>query len=373
MRVLAFLDNASVMNILVRYLDDVDLAVEKRWVKLGAISTERARYYVDWPIWKMREFLRDVSKNYDLIHTTAWRGAMATYLESLPYTVHLQGGDIRREYWRDPLRRAIYRDVLLASRGTAVSTPDLIDYAKKAELEGDPVWIPNPLDPEILSNLDESEAMMLREELLGGKEILIFSPTRIDPIKGITKIFEVMRMILEEYRNVAYVQVSWTKGMGSKLIKLAPKGTKFLPIIPRNRLPLYYMASDIVLGQMGLGMYGMTEIEAASLAKPVLVYVNKSYFNNDIPFQPHDNSVSALKRSIEEMIVDERRRREYGESLREYVSRNHDPRSISEKLRIFWERSLNQESMLPRMKGVASLLTYAFDSIKVLKYRWRSR
>ncbi len=365
------MDNASVMNTLAKYLEDFDLAVERRWIDLGVLAFDRAKFFVDWPIWSMRKFLSEVAAGYDLVHTTAWRGAIATYLECLPYTIYLQGSDIRSEYWRDPVRRRLYRNILLSSRGVAVSTPDLIEYVERTNLGLQAPWIPNPLDPLFLQTPPKDEVESLRERLLGEGDLLVFSPTRIDGGKGIDKIFKAMRLVMEEY-DVTYVQVRWIKGKGAELMKLAPENTVFIPPIARKDIPLYYAASDVVIGQMGVGMYGMTEIEASSMGKPVTVYVKPEHFDEEVPFIPKEGTTDALTEALRALITDEGFRKEYGARLRSYVMERHHPDVVSDRMRQFWIRSLETEPRRrcsPRKWEV--ILPYLHDIAKLLASRLR--
>ena len=370
MRILAFLDNASVMNIIAGLLDEVDFVAEKRWRSLGALSDDNAIDFVDWEIWKMRKYLREKAPCYDLVHTTAWRGGLAAYLEKVPYTLHLHGSDIRSEFWRaDPIRRRAYRKVLYSALGVAISTPDLMHFATKAGLKKSEVtWIPNPVDPMFLKKPDDKRVQQIRADLIGNKELLLFSPNRLDPVKGISTIFKAIRSLQQNY-DFAFVQIKWTKGGGDLFLRELPEGTKLISPIRREDFPAYLAASDIVIGQAKAGVYGMTEIEAAILGKPVTVYVNPSMYPVTPPFLPRKEGWKSLRDVLERLISEPAFREKYSIAGRSYVMSHHSPTSVAEKMKEFWERIADLEKLATKRGLSDSLLgvmVICFDLAKKL-------
>lgn len=367
MKILAFLDNASVMNIIAGILDEVDFVAEKRWKALGILSDDNAIDFVDSEIWKMRKYLRERAHHYDLVHTTAWRGGLAAYLEKIPYTLHLHGSDIRSDFWSaDPLRRWAYRKVLFSAIEVAVSTPDLIPFVKIAGLEKRVSWIPNPVDPMFLKEPDEERIREIRENLLKERELLLFSPNRLDPIKGITTIFKAIKSLQREH-NFTFVQINWTKRGGEAFLKELPDNTRLILPTKRKGFPAYLAASDIVIGQAKVGVYGMTEIEAAILGKPVTVYTNPSFYSEIPPFNPKESSWKSLRDFLEKLITEPEFREKYGREVRTYVMSHHSPTSVAQSMVGFWETAI--EIKEGKIRGsssdkILSTMVFAFDLLK---------
>ena len=150
-----------------------------------------------------------------------------------------------------------------------VSTPDLLEYCRKFELEC--TWLPNPIDPNVI---DKAKYRKYPNDACK-----IFIPTRFDYTKELNKFFDPFIQLAMGFRDVK-CEVTWiiwpntisdVKPIYSKLKNLQLSKVHLLPLLDRGRLIKMYLDHNIVIGQFKLGALGMTELEALASLNYVLM------------------------------------------------------------------------------------------------------
>jgi len=79
-----------------------------------------------------------------------------------------------------------------------VSTPDLLEYCRKFELEC--TWLPNPIDPIVIDKA--------KDRKYASDVCKIFIPTRFDHTKALNKFFDQFIRLATEFRNVK-CEITW--------------------------------------------------------------------------------------------------------------------------------------------------------------------
>lgn len=135
------------------------------------------------------------------------------------------------------------------------------------------VWLHNPLDPIIFSELKS------RTKPWSTDSKIIFIPTRFDRIKGLNTFFDLLidglhknTKILSD--SVLYI-IAWpntASEMNSYINFLRNKGVKIkiLSLLSRKELLEMYYKSNIVVGQFVSGILSLTELEALALQNYVI-------------------------------------------------------------------------------------------------------
>jgi len=145
------------------------------------------------------------------------------------------------------------------------TTPDLIHYS--SIIGRDILHLPQPINTQVFNDKAQGN------EMLPGDPV-VFSPTRLADNKGAMNIIELLAKIVTNYPSSRVYQIMWgnTEYLSLLLKRIPSKNLKFVGKMSRDLLPSWYVSSDIVIGQMELGVVGNIELEAMSCRVPVLIY-----------------------------------------------------------------------------------------------------
>jgi glycosyltransferase involved in cell wall biosynthesis len=184
----------------------------------------------------------------------------------------LHGTDIRSLIQRKPgdLKRRLLTAALKSSDMVLATTHDLLKYSSVIEKEI--FHLPLPIDTRIFNG-----GAPKNKELIGNP--IVFSPTRLTDLKGADAIVRILERIVANYPSSHIYQVGWgNQSYLSRLLnKIPSKNLTIVGLIRRDQMPSWYVTSDIVIGQLGLGILSMVELEALSCGTPVVAY--DKYYN----------------------------------------------------------------------------------------------
>jgi glycosyltransferase involved in cell wall biosynthesis len=215
------------------------------------------------------------SRDVDLINSNNYASWVAAEISGkvlgLPHVITLHGTDIRNlmHDTMSAVKRALLVRTLKASDIILATTTDLLPYSS---IIGKQIHhLPQPI------NTDMFNCHAPGNKLLFGDPV-IFSPTRLQNIKGASDIIDTLRRIVQTYPHSHVYQVEWGDPQNISLLssKVPSKNLTFVKFLPREQLPSWYGATDVVIGQMNTGTLGYTELEAMSCGTPVVVY-DKNY------------------------------------------------------------------------------------------------
>lgn len=103
--------------------------------------------------------------------------------------------------------------------------------------------------------------------------------------------------------------------------------------LPQEEAKKLYRRADIVVDQLLMGTYGVFAIEMMALGKPVIAYLTdemKESFPEDLPVI--SATTTDIKDVLEDLIVNEEKRKEIGEKGAAYVRKYHDCRRNAQVL-----------------------------------------
>ena len=137
----------------------------------------------------------------------------------------------------------------------------------------------------------------------------------MDQWKGHEIIWEALRLMRNRARVTVY-QSDWGwEPNYSHFKRNAPENVRFIRAVARARIAEYYRGASLVIGQMKIGHFGMTEVEAAACGVPVVVYLQ----DKKTPFLPKESDPRSLAEAIDGLVEDEKMRETYAESCTKYV------------------------------------------------------
>ncbi len=266
------------------------------------------------------KFVRKMSQTYGFFHAELGY-AVACNAAEVPFGIHIHGvTDIALLFPRTALGRFLKRPYMQALMNASyiVCHPAVIEVIRN--LRKDALSLPLPVDADQFN--DHVEPFFF------GQGVSIFSPGRMDRWKGHEVTWNALRLMKNRARVTVY-QSDWGWEPEYSFFKRsAPENVKFIPIVPREEIASRFRGATLVMGQMKLGHFGMTEMEAGACGAPVLVYLQ----DESTPFLPKHNDPQSLADAIDLVIEDEELRARYAQSCREYVLSFSGVAAVSEEL-----------------------------------------
>lgn len=169
--------------------------------------------------------------------------------------------------------------------------------------------IPVGADGEAWPKIDQEEA---KKELgLYGRWVVYTSPLRLP--KGILNVLEAVNQIKNKYPNllvlVTGVTDQQTQGQVQPFVRehRLEKHFRYVGLVPRDRLPFYYAASDVVvLASLEEEGWGITLLEGMMAGRPVICSPSGAMpeLVGDKGIILKENTPGHLARALEELIED---------------------------------------------------------------------
>lgn len=253
------------------------------------------------------KFVKTMANRFGLFHAELGY-AVACDAARTPYGVHIHGvTDLDLLFPKTALGSLLkrrYREALAGAR-YVVCHPAVASRIRS--LRADAITMPLPIDTDQFN-----EAVPPHDF---GVPIPIFSPSRMDQWKGHETIWEAIR-IMRTRDKVVIFQTDWGwQPKYSAFRSSAPSNVRMIPLVKREEVASYYRGATIVIGQMKIGHFGMTELEAAACGAPVVVWLEDEH----TPFIPKTADPQALADAMDKLVEDEGFRRRYSSSCRDFA------------------------------------------------------
>jgi glycosyltransferase involved in cell wall biosynthesis len=233
--------------------------------------------------------------HFDVVHVHYARLGMVGPLTGRPYAIHVHGTDIRgvrpRSFWGRETAPLLRRAGLVY-----YATPDLEQWVRP--FRDDAILLPNPIETDRFRPLAADDpARPTRRDLLVG--------VRLAPIKGLTTILEVLRMLAAERPATTITIVAQGEGVEAARAVAGPNATIVAPA-SRDELAELMRGHRLALGQFLVGAMGNYEIEALSTGVPVVMRFDQgSAYTTQPPVANAADAGQAVAR-ICELLDDER-------------------------------------------------------------------
>lgn len=264
----------------------------------------------------------------DVIYTGS--SPYAAYFSGKPYCVVSVGGDLQFDCGRgDDLGKVMHLS-FNAARFLFVSNPHTLGHSRRFGLTNG-VYLPYPMDD---NRYCPGEGKVRRVwDQKYGKGIYVLTTARLDKnVKGHDNtFFDALVDAASKQGNLKFVFLGWGESFNEFQKKLAAAGlinqVIILPPVGKKKLIDYYRSCDIVSDQFVYGYYGATALEAAAVAKPVIMKMRneqyKSLYDGDIA--PVENCSTPIE--VNRLLIDLANRPDYiltkGAEMRKWLVRNH--------------------------------------------------
>jgi glycosyltransferase involved in cell wall biosynthesis len=252
--------------------------------------------------------------SYDAVHVHFVSQGFVGAASGRPFFLHAHGSDLHLNL-SNPLLRAWSRMWMRRARGIFYVTPNLLpylrDYADKAAL------VPNPVDTARFKNIATPERLA---------NVLVFM--RLDPIKGAETVFAAIDDIA---RLAQIAAMDWGPLANGYREKFGAK-IQFVAPVAHSEVPALLGRFDAVIGQMGQGVPGLSELEALAAGRVVLMRLDSSLAGADPPPVVNVTDGGALVEQIGALQADPPQLRRLSSAGRAWVERNHSLRAHAEVL-----------------------------------------
>jgi glycosyltransferase involved in cell wall biosynthesis len=308
MRILHVNDIANVGATLVDGLVRLGHDAELRRLRLVAKRRSTAAKLLASPL-RLQEWL-DVNRQvksggYDVVHIhfayLGWLGILGHY----PYFLHCHGSDVRRDL-HDRLRRWPIITSLRRARAVFFVTPDLASIVRP--LRPDAIFLPDPVNTDRFTPSPNPKC----------PRILIGSG--LFPIKRVDIAFEAIQTLLARHPEVQVTAID--QGTERQRYYGTP-GVTFIPPVPHQEMPALIQAHDLVVGQFGLGILSMVELESMACGKPVVCYFSYAGWYPEPPPVWSANQPVQAADHLSALIGDPALRRRSGEQSRAWIETHH--------------------------------------------------
>lgn len=242
---------------------------------------------------------------YDIVHIHWLSLGIVGVLAGRPFFAQAHGSDLHSNL-NNPVYRSVTRLVLRRATKVFYVTPNLRDYMREVDYKL--VYLPNPVDVEAIGRQCTPPSQV--------SKVLIF--TRLDPIKGVDRIFPAVERLSEQVELTA---LDWGSLAGDYVQKYG-RWVHFVRPVPHSGIGAFLSQFDVVIGQMRQGVLGLMEIEALAAGRPLIAAVDQSLYDNPPPVisaSGADGLVGAIERlkgAPDELA-------ERSRQGREWASRNH--------------------------------------------------
>lgn len=272
-----------------------------------------------WYLLKMLGYTLVCIVKYDVFHLHCRQSLLPKHMD-LPI-LKMFGKKIYFEYHGTEIRR---KSIACEKNPNwaGVDMPDenaLLNNAKHLLKYADGVIIhdnellphfPEGCSPFIVPLRMDVEELTKEEPIPHEKLTILHAPTN-SAVKGSAFVNEAVEELKKKY-DFEYIQVQG---------------------LPQEEAKKLYRKADIVVDQLLMGTYGVFAIEVMALGKPVIAYLTdemKESFPEDLPVV--SATTTDIKDVLEDLIVNEEKRKELGEKGVAYVRKYHDLRRNSQVL-----------------------------------------
>jgi len=292
-------------------------------------------------------FLKSIINKYDIIQAYGNEVITAVLAASEKPLVSFEHGTMRDILLADSSTNRLLILAYNKSKKCIITNPDGKITADKIGLNNY-VFIPHPVDTEKFSPHETKFRKKIMDET--GAELIFFAPARNDWwIKNNDKIIEAFSDYLKNAeKKTVLIFCEWGRDIEKSknyINKLGiGKYVIWTPPLSKTILAEHYNASDVVLDQFLLGVFGGIPPEAMACAKPVITKfdweVNKWAWPEKPPVVPAASSQEIFE-SMKLLAQNENLRKELGKRGRIWMEKYHSWELVAEKQIKIYKEILN--------------------------------
>lgn len=256
----------------------------------------------------------------DVVHLHWARYAPFIDAGGIPLVVHVHGSDAR--FRGSSLAGRLVARSLRRAAAVLVSTPDLLEHVPPGAR-----YLPNPVDVGRFAPGAEAHPSVGVAPVGGEGRPVVFLFARLTAIKGAEQLVAVASAIRSADPSIRVQAISG----GTFDAEAAAVGVELLAPRARDELVDVIRGADVVVGQQRLGILSLSELEAMSCARPVVMPLREDLYALRVPVVVAPRTGDVADACVA-LLADPRRRVDIGERARRYVSDHHGPAVVARQL-----------------------------------------
>ncbi len=244
----------------------------------------------------------------------------------VPYVVHCHGLDVHYRA-QHPLFRAILTPILRRAAAVLVITPDLLPAARS--IRTDTLFVPAAIDTERFAPCPSAPA----------RPWTIFLFARLDPHKGAPTAVTALERFKARHPDARVLLIDYGPLSADYQRRFADR-FEFTPKMPPNRIRELIWQADVVVGQFFLGALGLSELQAMSCAKPVIVNYR---YPDAYPAPPpilDAQTPEEIEAHLERLYHDRAMAQALGERARRWVLAHHHVDVLAKRLEAIYKAAV---------------------------------
>jgi glycosyltransferase involved in cell wall biosynthesis len=258
---------------------------------------------------------------YDFLHIHFITQGIIGLVVGKPYFIHAHGSDLHVNFG-SPLKKALSLKVLRHSRGVFYATPNLRQFLQAFEYKA--YFIGNPIDTGVFR---------VRRNPSVISDVLVFA--RLEPVKGVDRIFEKVEELSRMVRLTAIAWGPWAR----EYRKRYGEKVRFIEPVPHAQIPFLLDGFDAVIGQMRQGILSLSELEALAVGRVVITGLDQRLYRTDPPPVAHASNGDELISTLKRLIDHPEEASSLSRSGPAWIERHHSPKTHLRHLRQAYARA----------------------------------
>jgi hypothetical protein len=250
----------------------------------------------------------------DLLHIHYGMFGIVGLVAKLPFLLHFHGSDLLQDDLRRPYA-ALHRAAARRAAACLVSTPDLLAFEDSLGVALR--FLPNPTVVRKQGGGEED-----------GRGILFGA--KVDVNKNPAVFLAAARELVEDGRSVTVL------GFGGEAHKFRRElqaiecrgGRVLWERLPQTDFSREVADASLVVGQFGVGAFGMTELTAFGMAKPVVTHFAFQRAYSTHPAYEQAKTISEIREAVTRLELNSEKARSLGRAAQEWVAREHALSSV---------------------------------------------
>jgi glycosyltransferase involved in cell wall biosynthesis len=246
------------------------------------------------------------SGNYDVVHVHWLSHGIVGVLAGRHFFAQAHGSDLHLNL-NNVVYRAVTRRVLQGATKVFYVTPNLRSYLK--DVEEKLVYLPNPVDMRGVGQPYPAPTEVSR--------IVVF--TRLDPVKGVEKIFPAVERLSVHAEVTAFDWGSLSRDYKKRY------GTwvRFVKPVPHGDIGEFLSQFDVAIGQMRQGILSLMEVEALAAGRPLITAIDWKLYAEDRPPVVPAFDADQIVTAVDDLRTSPERLAELSRDGRDWALRNH--------------------------------------------------
>ena len=243
---------------------------------------------------------------YDVVHVHWLTHGIVAVLAGRDFFVQAHGSDLHLNM-SNPVYRRVTNSVLKKAKAIFYVTPNLRSFMK--DYDRKLIYLPNPVDMGGAGKELHPPTQV--------SKVLIF--TRLDPVKGVERIFPAVEQLS---RAVEVTALDWGS-LAPDYVRKYRKWVRFVKPVPHAEVGSFLRQFDVIVGQMHQGILSLMEIETLSAGRPLITAIDKSLYPDDPPPVVAVTGPDGIVAAIERLKGASKELARLSREGREWAIRNH--------------------------------------------------